>query len=163
MMYRSLDQCKGYHNEHVMITVVHCSSQQFTMNRNVHYVLCIYIMGFVQYCKSYWKDLVSFSHHRQRVISDIRYCYNMVQTPTLCLPDMSDRPCYFLFNLLNLATFLYHMWCTLTFTFIVLLSIVTLLCLWHCPYTYCWISLYLLISTLLYSHVYKSPVFAVKP
>jgi hypothetical protein len=32
-------------------------------------------------------------------------CYNTVQTPTLCKPDMSDRPLYcFLFNLLNLAT-----------------------------------------------------------
>jgi hypothetical protein len=31
-------------------------------------------------------------------------CYNMVQTPTLCKPDMSDRPHYFLFNLPNLAT-----------------------------------------------------------
>jgi hypothetical protein len=31
-------------------------------------------------------------------------CYNMVQTPTLCKPDTSDRPYYFPFNLLNLAT-----------------------------------------------------------
>jgi hypothetical protein len=31
-------------------------------------------------------------------------CYNTVRTPTLCKPDTSDRPCYFLFNLLNLAT-----------------------------------------------------------
>ena len=31
-------------------------------------------------------------------------CYNMVRTPTLCLPDTLDRPYYFLFNLLNLAT-----------------------------------------------------------
>jgi hypothetical protein len=30
-------------------------------------------------------------------------CYNTVRTPTLCKPDMSDRPCYFPFNLLNLA------------------------------------------------------------
>jgi hypothetical protein len=28
----------------------------------------------------------------------------MVQTPTLCKPDTSDRPYYFPFNLLNLAT-----------------------------------------------------------
>jgi hypothetical protein len=28
----------------------------------------------------------------------------MVRTPTLCKPDTSDRPCYFLFNLINLAT-----------------------------------------------------------
>jgi hypothetical protein len=28
----------------------------------------------------------------------------MVRTPTLCKPDTLDRPCYFLFNLLNLAT-----------------------------------------------------------
>jgi hypothetical protein len=27
----------------------------------------------------------------------------MVRTPTLCKPDMSDRPHYFLFNLPNLA------------------------------------------------------------
>jgi hypothetical protein len=27
-----------------------------------------------------------------------------VRTPTLCKPDTSDRPCYFSFNLLNLAT-----------------------------------------------------------
>jgi hypothetical protein len=33
------------------------------------------------------------------------YCYNTVQTPTLCKPDTSDRPLLFLsFNLLNLAT-----------------------------------------------------------
>ena len=31
-------------------------------------------------------------------------CYNMVRTPTSWLPDMSDRPVYFPFNLLNLAT-----------------------------------------------------------
>ena len=31
-------------------------------------------------------------------------CYNTVWTPTLWLPDTSDRPVYFLFNLLNLAT-----------------------------------------------------------
>jgi hypothetical protein len=30
-------------------------------------------------------------------------CYNTVRTPTLCKPDTLDRPCYFLFNLLNLA------------------------------------------------------------
>jgi hypothetical protein len=30
-------------------------------------------------------------------------CYNTVWTPTLCKPDTLDRPCYFLFNLLNLA------------------------------------------------------------
>ena len=30
-------------------------------------------------------------------------CYNMVRTPTLWLPDTSDRPVYFPFNLLNLA------------------------------------------------------------
>jgi hypothetical protein len=28
----------------------------------------------------------------------------VLQTPTLCKPDTSDRPCHFLFNLLNLAT-----------------------------------------------------------
>jgi hypothetical protein len=28
----------------------------------------------------------------------------MVRTPTLCKPDTSDRPYYFPFNLLNLAT-----------------------------------------------------------
>jgi hypothetical protein len=28
----------------------------------------------------------------------------MVRTLTLCKPDTSDRPCYFLFNLPNLAT-----------------------------------------------------------
>jgi hypothetical protein len=32
------------------------------------------------------------------------HCYNTVWTPTLCKPDTSDRPWYFLFNLLNLAT-----------------------------------------------------------
>jgi hypothetical protein len=31
-------------------------------------------------------------------------CYNTVRTPTLCKPDTSDRPYYFPFNLLNLAT-----------------------------------------------------------
>jgi hypothetical protein len=33
-----------------------------------------------------------------------RGCYNTVRTPTLCKPDTLDRPCYFPFNLLNLAT-----------------------------------------------------------
>jgi hypothetical protein len=33
-----------------------------------------------------------------------RNCYNTVWTPTLCKPDTSDRPYYFPFNLLNLAT-----------------------------------------------------------
>ena len=54
-------------------------------------------------------------------------CYNTVWTPTLCLPDMSDRPCDFLFNLLNLAMSLYHMWCALPFTFIVLHFVIILL------------------------------------
>jgi hypothetical protein len=31
-------------------------------------------------------------------------CYNTVRTPTLCKPDTLDRPYYFPFNLLNLAT-----------------------------------------------------------
>jgi hypothetical protein len=34
----------------------------------------------------------------------VQSCYNTVQTPTLCKPDTSDRPYYFPFNLLNLAT-----------------------------------------------------------
>jgi hypothetical protein len=34
----------------------------------------------------------------------VHNCYNTVRTPTLCKPDTSDRPYYFPFNLLNLAT-----------------------------------------------------------
>ena len=35
---------------------------------------------------------------------DEEECYNTVRTPTLWIPDTSDRPVYFPFNLLNLAT-----------------------------------------------------------
>ena len=41
---------------------------------------------------------------RSEQMTFIGYCYNTVWTPTLCIPDMSDRHCYFSFNLLNLAT-----------------------------------------------------------
>ena len=45
-----------------------------------------------------------------------------VRTPTLCIPDTSDRPGYFLFNLLNLATSLLSYAVCLVLLYLVLLS-----------------------------------------
>ena len=36
-------------------------------------------------------------------ITKTNVCYNAVRTPTLCIPDTSDRHCYFLLKLPNLA------------------------------------------------------------
>ena len=46
----------------------------------------------------------------------------MVWTPTLCNPDELDRPCYFLFNPLNLATPLLSYAVHLVLLLLVLLS-----------------------------------------
>ena len=59
-----------------------------------------------------------------------------VRTPTLCIPDTSDRPCYFLFNLLNLATPL--------LSYAVRLVILTLFYFYHYLVTYMTPSLSLL-------------------
>ena len=40
------------------------------------------------------------------VVVGLKTMLQTVRTPTLCIPDTSDRPGYFLFNLLNLATLL---------------------------------------------------------
>ena len=45
-----------------------------------------------------------------------------VRTPTLCIPDTSDRPSYFFFNLLNLATPLLSYAVRLVLLYFVLLS-----------------------------------------
>jgi hypothetical protein len=69
-------------------------------------------------------------------------CYNTVRTPTLCKPDMSDKPCYFLFNLLNLATPLTTYAVHLVLLIFVLLS--SLLC-------YLYDAVLILTSDILYS------------
>ena len=58
-----------------------------------------------------------------------------VRTPTLCIPDMSDRPGYFLISLSNLATSLitYGAPCV---TLLCSTFIATLLYIWRRPYPY---------------------------
>jgi hypothetical protein len=69
-------------------------------------------------------------------------CYNTVQTPTLCKPDTSDRPYYFPFNLLNLAT-------PLT-TYVVRLVLLILVLLSSLP-CYLYDAVLILTSDILYS------------
>ena len=59
----------------------------------------------------------------------------MVRTPTLCIPDMLDRPSYFLISLSNLATSLitYGAPCI---TLLCSTFIATLLHIWRRPYPY---------------------------
>jgi hypothetical protein len=86
--------------------------------------------------------LVKDHNHYVLLDSSSRVCYNTVRTPTLCKPDMSDRPYYFPFNLLNLATPLTTYAVRLVLLILVLLS--SLLC-------YLYDAILILTSDILYS------------